>query len=336
MKLKSAIIDNGLSEISVQIEKLCVLGGCVIEDGSFVSAQPTHGDKCADVFRAVSGKAFDISIRLPSKDNGKLDTLDFITAVNWCAEQDMSLVCMSLSSNEPYDMPMLADVFNRLQDNGTVFVASAANNGTLSAPACLDGVFGVRDDRSGILGAGQIGYIKSPVDGINWVYPSYMPNGYPSSCSYATAALSGVIYNLITSGYDSYSSIENELLRNAISQEFSYRIKQGAADDETLYVALPFNDIDAARDVREQLIPKQYISAIINSGIKNNPGQYVFMLPEGEYYADELTKLAAMAQAQVVLACVTKGFGASWADIDFRSNKAGAAEITRMLLDAYT
>lgn len=144
--MKLAIIDDGVYPGFLQafgnLERFTVTeGGRVVPDvsKSFFS----HGTKVASIIRDLCVGCPVISVKVMDRDGrGRVEHL--AAALTWCLEQNIQLIHMSIGTSNYHDFEYVKKWVDALRANGAMIVAAYDNYGTLSCPACLPGVFGVR------------------------------------------------------------------------------------------------------------------------------------------------------------------------------------------------
>lgn len=105
---------------------------------------PSHGTTCAGIIKKYSPKAEIGSIKIISDNTHKAKLNQLITALEWCKENNIRIIHMSIGSREMKDVPIISQIVQKLIDKGSVIVAALTNTMNFSAPACLSNVFGVR------------------------------------------------------------------------------------------------------------------------------------------------------------------------------------------------
>ncbi|WP_294413959.1 S8 family serine peptidase [uncultured Ruminococcus sp.] len=67
-----------------------------------------------------------------------------IKALEFCLENDVKVIHMSIGSTEFEDFPEIEAAVNRLTEKGTIIVAALSNSDKITYPACLENVIGVK------------------------------------------------------------------------------------------------------------------------------------------------------------------------------------------------
>jgi len=140
---------NFLGEISkpnISIDGLMTVSGdVVIPAESFVSDSLSHAFLCAKLFASYNHydcSLFFLNIWEKDQDKASIDAL--VIALNWCLENDIKLINLSVGSTLLVDMHKLSGIVGSLVAKNVIIVASSSNGDELTFPAALDGVISVR------------------------------------------------------------------------------------------------------------------------------------------------------------------------------------------------
>lgn len=151
--MKIAVIDDGIDSAYINpiiVESLEVRNKCVIHCSEVRGI--THGTKCAKVlWLAAETDSFElVSIKIlkDSTDRGEID--DLVIALEWCYNNKIKLINLSAGSNRYIDKIKLLPVVKKISEKG-IIVAACNNSNTLTYPASLNGVIGVKCDKSEII-----------------------------------------------------------------------------------------------------------------------------------------------------------------------------------------
>ena len=142
--MKIVIIDDGISK------SLCGLGELVVDlDFTDSSEKPnilSHGTICAAIIKKYVPDAAIGSIRIISgvESRGSVDNL--VKAINWCANNRIDIVHMSIGSSEIWDIEKIKNSICRGLESGCIFISAISNSHSWSYPACLSGVIGVKSN----------------------------------------------------------------------------------------------------------------------------------------------------------------------------------------------
>lgn len=146
--LKIAIIDDGITELcslEIKAEKyICIdRSGCVIDDDREVYIM-THASICGAIIRKYASSAEIISIKVLDEKSrsGNIDKL--CKGIEWCIENDIKLINLSLGSTYWRDFEKLSNVCNKAFNKSIIIVAAKNNNDVYTFPAGLATVLGVK------------------------------------------------------------------------------------------------------------------------------------------------------------------------------------------------
>lgn len=168
-KVKVAIIDDGIYPINV-------LKNCDIESYEVVDLKITkrqaagsllsHGTICAYIIEKTCKipKLIDLKI-LNENKRGLIG--DLVIALEWCLQNNIKLIHMSLGTLNFHDYILLKNLIKKLIENGSILVSAIHNSGLKSFPAFCDGVFAVRRNTNNKINSGEFGIshiINTPVE----------------------------------------------------------------------------------------------------------------------------------------------------------------------------
>lgn len=146
-KLKIAIIDDGISQ---DLFEPVLLGSIIINDELSIKTynmnnQISHGTICANIIHKYFPFLDYFSIKILS-DNmiGKSDKL--YRALDYCIEQKIQIVHLSIGSRFAKDFIEMQKKINEAALKGLVIISAAHNEDIISYPACLSNVIGVKRD----------------------------------------------------------------------------------------------------------------------------------------------------------------------------------------------
>ncbi|MCA0971498.1 S8 family peptidase [Halobacillus litoralis] len=160
--VKVAVIDSGVNadhpdlDIEKSISFVSDNAETTTVDESSPMDQAGHGTHVAGVIAAnfggervydqdVAGVAPDVelySLKAIAKEEGS--TLDIIEAINWCIENDIDIINLSVGSGE--DTPLFEEAVNKAYESGILIVGASGNDGQgtdVRYPARYDSVVAV-------------------------------------------------------------------------------------------------------------------------------------------------------------------------------------------------
>jgi len=150
--IKAAIIDDGVNKI---IDNTWVITtDDVIERILGIepnTARKSHADYCMDIIDHYLPEEkkhrvlwHNIKILDRSSLTANIDAL--IYSLEFCLDMNIKVIHLSIGSSCYHDFDRIEKVVNKLSAQNTIIIASTNNNGTITFPACLPNVFGVKTD----------------------------------------------------------------------------------------------------------------------------------------------------------------------------------------------
>ena len=128
------------------------------------SAEVGHGTMCYQIFRDNIKLPYHLlSIKVLDNSTGTGNHKSLLSALKWCADQDIDLINMSMGTQQFSDFQPIAKAVSELPN--TIIVAACANSNNLTFPACLPNVIGVRH-YSHFTMKNSYAYIHEPYDQI--------------------------------------------------------------------------------------------------------------------------------------------------------------------------
>lgn len=166
-----AIIDDGVNEKLYQTGSLLYN----LEIGDDLSMHqradydpflPSHGTTCAAIIKKYSPDAVIGSIKILNQHSQKAGKAQLIHALNWCVDNGIRIVSMSLGTIDYRDFTEIERAVHHACDNGVIIVAACNNCNVFTCPASLDGAIGVKCETGGVLLEGEYIYNSFSADGI--------------------------------------------------------------------------------------------------------------------------------------------------------------------------
>lgn len=145
--IKIAVIDNGVVDDLLMQPlgyKVCIdnTNRCVIDNEHMELSGFIHGTICAMIIEDNFPESTLYSLRILNEDGiGKVDKLKI--ALDWCYENNIFLVNLSLGMTYFHDKAVTRDIINHYANRGIVIVAASANSGYKTYPASFSNVIGV-------------------------------------------------------------------------------------------------------------------------------------------------------------------------------------------------
>lgn len=145
--VRIAIIDNGINEqfLKKKLEKSIFVdgsGNCVFDTKNKSKQKFQHGTNCARIIEKNFTDCCLTSIRiLDDEGRGGIDSLE--PALEWCYENRVILVNLSLGTTHFSDKNNIRKMVNKYANRGMIIIAASANSGFTSYPASFSNVIGV-------------------------------------------------------------------------------------------------------------------------------------------------------------------------------------------------
>lgn len=146
--IRMAILDDGVCP------KACpLMGSFLIDDDLSVSSQKkdavsqySHGSICAHIIQQCIGldKVDVFSIQILQRDTLRGNIGRLLKALELCVSMDIRLVHLSVGTYAYEDFAKIKKAVEHLLDSDSFLVAAAGNRGTVTYPAYLPGVIGVK------------------------------------------------------------------------------------------------------------------------------------------------------------------------------------------------
>lgn len=222
-KIHIALLDNGVAptfygspENSIYIDEENNLQQYT-EDSNKIS----HGTICSIVLKYYAPDSLFSSIKILQSDGrGLIEKLT--PALEWCWENNVEIVNLSLGSTHFMDRQLIRSVINYYTNKGIVFVCAGSNSGYTSYPASFSNVIGVT---AGVAGLEDEEYrfisnIHTGIDILSFTICSIPIEDQkfeiPQSNSYTTPFITSKVYDIIKKNSDcSVFQIKKKLLEGA-------------------------------------------------------------------------------------------------------------------------
>lgn len=145
--IKIAVIDNGVADelLTKTLEYKVYVDNtnhCVIDNDNMEFSGFIHGTICAWIIENNFPECLLSSVKILNNDGiGKIDKLG--GALEWCYQNNIFLVNLSLGLTHFRDKAIIRDIINHYANRGMVIVAATANSGYRTYPASFSNVIGV-------------------------------------------------------------------------------------------------------------------------------------------------------------------------------------------------
>ncbi len=143
-KIHVCVIDDGICEDEINIYKNVQIRNGKVVDFLGVCKNNSHGTGCAKVIKKHAEKEILISSVSILNKQCKGNIYSLCTAFEWCVENDVDIINLSLGSVFFKDKELLLSAVNHCAENGIVIVGATSNAGYVTYPACFTNVLGVR------------------------------------------------------------------------------------------------------------------------------------------------------------------------------------------------
>ena len=152
-RIQVAILDDGVD--ASKLSSSCkVIQDWVVEANGTVRPRRTedfylafHGTRCAAIIEAYARNVEFISLCIFDTAMLRTEGGKLIAALEWCLEQKVPVIHMSVGTQLLADYEALRRVTARLVKENQMIIAAGSNSGAFTMPACLNGVLGVAAER---------------------------------------------------------------------------------------------------------------------------------------------------------------------------------------------
>lgn len=241
--MKAAILDDGVNEgwlkekniVNLQIDKEYQ----IVPRTDYDKYEKNHGSICAAILKKYAPDCEIVSIKVLD-ENGHGSCRTLLRAMDWCIENNIKLIHMSIGSTNYIDYELLRKKTAQLINNNSIIVAACHNGGKYTIPACLSGVIGVK--ACDMWSNKEYQYNRWYFYNADVLARSthYINGEYTLSAnSYAAPYITARIYNILREGCLSVAGIKQRLYNDWIKEEIhprEYRVNL-AADIDFIYNA---------------------------------------------------------------------------------------------------
>lgn len=223
--MRIAILDDGVNEgwledrsvINLEVNK----ENQIIPRIDYDKYEKNHGSLCAGIIKKYAPDCEIVSIKVLN-DNRYGSCRALLTAMDWCMENNIELVHMSIGSTKYIDYECLRRKTAQLISNHCIIVAACHNEEKYTLPACLSGVIGVKALK--VWDNSEYRYNRFYFDDADVLAQSrhYVNGDYtPIANSYAAPYITAKVYHLLKNNQMTISQIKQELYHNWIKAENS-------------------------------------------------------------------------------------------------------------------
>ncbi|MFR9078151.1 MAG: ATP-binding cassette domain-containing protein [Blautia obeum] len=272
--IKLALIDNGIpyhmrnNRNQRIVHKSFLASKC--DPSEYKDDKSFHGAVCVGIITSICSdiELWDLNV---TDSAGTTQITVLLEALEWCIQNKIKLIHMSLGTINYFDIKPLWIQIKRLLDADAIIVAAYHNRNIKTYPAAYPGVFGVRQDRYGLLGNGQILFQEQKGYNIeNSIIANFSWNGIVNQAnSYAAPVVTGHIATYLnrkpTAGFDdvmdflmtiaTHKSDYPDILENVIRDKTNIEIPviAGIDLDYEEMIQLIGMDIDNVSSVVDQI-----------------------------------------------------------------------------------
>ncbi|MCT4508890.1 MAG: S8 family serine peptidase [Tepidibacter sp.] len=225
-KINIAIIDDGINEkifctdINKKIE---IRDRLVYEDNNLYGHTITHGTLCAGVINKYSDNININSIKILNDNRGDINSL--VEALEWCINNDIRVVNISLGTYYLVDEVILKYIINKCYRKNVIIVAASDNHDYLTFPASFGNVIGVKGKSSNLLRKNKYSFFYNLIDGIDILaYSTHelidlknrriiCPDFNSFAVPYITALVANILYK---ETHLTFNQIKNKLFLNSV------------------------------------------------------------------------------------------------------------------------
>lgn len=161
--IQVAVIDNGIGiEFERYVEKRLKVTNSGVVENKHCSCANKHAGICAYILKKYYDDCKIISLDIFDME-AKADINILERALQWCLHNKIQVISLSVGSCSISDIKIIQPVIDELKKK-SIYIISAANNyNSITYPASLEGVIGVKCDLSKILNEGEIVVDKKDV-----------------------------------------------------------------------------------------------------------------------------------------------------------------------------
>lgn len=222
-KVDIAVIDSGICDSEILTGKVTAkieFPAAVENRGDVPSGQSSyvHGTTCAEIINSICPNVHFLDLMAMQPD-GTAQISKLLEALDWCLYQGVKLIHLSLGTVNYFDVKPLEKRVISLQKQKVSIVAAYHNHNIRTYPAAFPGVFGVRQDREGILEENQFlfqnqaGYSQENTIVAHW----WGKDGNQRANSYAAPVITGYIARaLLENGEVDFRTVSEFLRKDAI------------------------------------------------------------------------------------------------------------------------
>ncbi|MDE7433351.1 MAG: S8 family serine peptidase [Lachnospiraceae bacterium] len=268
--VKIAIIDNGVDgyyingdlEASFVIDK----NGVCKEDYSSIEEQYfKHGTVCAYIIKNNAENSKLYSVRMLD-ENGRGLVRSLSPALEWCYQNSIRLVNLSLGTAHFRDKAKIRKCINHYVHKGMIIVAATSNRGYMTYPASFSNVIGVEMGEDFCFAE-----LSQKQKGVDFIAPvklehliEKVPLGIPRSNSYAAPYVTAMIANILQENPSANLTTIRKTICNSQKEntffyapdwmETAWVSEKCQKSEATYYFKHVAGDLDACKDEIDTLV----------------------------------------------------------------------------------
>jgi hypothetical protein len=226
-----AILDDGVNEkyfdsISLANNLIVTKDLKIEKRADYNPYNISHGTICAGIIKKYNNNISISSIKILN-DRGLGNRKKLIKALDWCIDNNIKIINLSLGSSSVRDINELRYIVDKAYKEGIIIIAANHNRNIMTYPASFYNVIGVKCDRKEILNIGEYIYNHQRVDGIEITACSkhylinYLNNSYGTENvnSYAAPMITGIVSKIVQENPTvSLTNVKKILSSNAINK----------------------------------------------------------------------------------------------------------------------
>jgi hypothetical protein len=203
-----AIIDTGVNESIFSLPKpepnLEITHKLkIIKRKQYDSCILSHGSYCAAIIKKFEPNASIASIKIIDDKTGKSNKLQLIRALEWCIENKIKIINLSLGTANYNDFEDVSRIVKKAVEKGIIIVAAYNNFNVYTCPASLPYVIGVKTSEKGKLNNQIVTENKFNNDYVTnscFILKDCYGNELETQCSNSFAApfVTAKVYNIVT------------------------------------------------------------------------------------------------------------------------------------------
>ncbi|GAA0114755.1 S8 family serine peptidase [Clostridium senegalense] len=166
-----AVIDDGVGlgiySIPNIIRSVEITPHLIVKDVEVYNLfNASHGTICASIIKKYYPEAVLTSIKVLNDKSHKCIKEQLIKAIEWCIENDIRVVNLSLGTIDYRDSEIIRKVINRAYSRGIIIIAACNNRDIFTYPASFTNVIGVKCSKTNTLKEGEYIFNLYSIDGI--------------------------------------------------------------------------------------------------------------------------------------------------------------------------